>query len=238
MLKDRFADESARPHAQRMLAYVLDCLLRLLHPVTPYVTEEIWQNLAKLAPQRGFDSISPASASVCIADWPELDESWHDETIEQQFALYQSALGAIREVRASQNIANKTSIKFLIRCQPEVAAALKPLGGFFSSMAKADLVGMGPDVQAPETNAVLAKKQFEVLVDLEGLIDYAAEVKRLEKEQTNLEKSIGGKERQLGNEKFVAAKPDLAAEIRISLDQAKEQLATVIVALEKMKAKI
>jgi valyl-tRNA synthetase len=238
MLKDRFADEAARPHAQRMLAYVLDCLLRLLHPVMPYVTEEIWQNLAKLAPERGFDSVAPASASVCVAAWPELDESWHDETIEEQFALYQSALGAIREVRASQNIANKKSIKFLIRCQPEVAAALKPLGGFFSSMAKADLVGMGPDVEAPETNAVLAKKQFEILVDLEGLIDYGAEVKRLEKEQGNLEKSIGGKERQLGNEKFVAAKPDLAAEIQISLAQAKEQLVTVIAALEKMKAKI
>ncbi|MCL4139902.1 UNVERIFIED_CONTAM: hypothetical protein GTU68_062505 [Idotea baltica] len=238
MLKDRFADEAARPHAQRMLAYVLDCLLRLLHPVMPYVTEEIWQNLAKLAPQRGFESVSPASESVCIADWPKLDASWHDETIEDQFALYQSALGAIREVRASQNIANKKSIKFLIRCQPEVAAALEPLGGFFSSMAKADLVGMGPDVEAPETNAVLAKKRFEILVDLEGLIDYAAEVKRLEKEQGNLEKSIGGKERQLGNEKFVAAKPDLAAEIQISLAQAKEQLATVTAALEKMKSKV
>ena len=54
MLKDRLADESLRPHAQRMLAYSLDCLLRLLHPVMPFITEEIWQNLAKLCPERGF----------------------------------------------------------------------------------------------------------------------------------------------------------------------------------------
>ena len=237
MLKDRFEDADARPHAQRMLAYSLDCLLRMLHPVMPFVTEEIWQNLAKLAPERGFDSLEPAAESIAIAAWPELPGEWQDSEIENRFALYQTALSALREIRASQQIGNKKKVNFLVRCQTEIANALQPLAGYFSRMAAADLVDMGPNVAEPDVNAVLAKPDFEILVDLEGLIDISAEIKRLEKEQANLEKSIGGKQRQLGNEKFVAAKPDLAEEIRVSLKQAEEQLATVVASLEKLRAR-
>lgn len=237
MLKDRFEDEDARPHAQRMLAYSLDCLLRLLHPMMPFVTEEIWQNLAKLAPERGFDSVSAPAQSISIANWPELNASWQDKSIEQQFSLYQSALGAIREIRASQNLGNKNKINFLVRCESNIADSLQPLAGYFSRMAAADLVGMGPDAIEPETNAILAKPDFEIMVDLDGLIDVESEIKRLEKEKTNLEKSISSKERQLGNEKFVAAKPNLAEEIRSGLVSAKEQHTTVIASLDKWLAK-
>ncbi len=238
MLKDRFADADARPHAQRMMAYTLDCLLRLLHPVMPFVTEEIWQNLAKLCPERGFEKIEAAAESVSIAAWPELDESWFDESIEQQFSLFQSALGAIREIRASQNIGKKREVDFVIRCSNQIAGSLEPLGRFFGAMAKANLTDLGPDVEPPETNAVLAKGDFEILIDLDGLIDPVAEVKRLEKEEASLEKSIASKERQLGNEKFVSAKPDLAEEIRTSLIQAQEQIAIVRESLAKMKSKL
>ena len=103
MLKDRFSDESAKPHAQRMLAFTLDCLLRLLHPVMPFITEEIWQNLAKLAPQRGLTTVDPASECLIAAEWPTLDPSWQDAEIESQFAIYQKTLGALREIRSRQN---------------------------------------------------------------------------------------------------------------------------------------
>ena len=238
MMKDRFADEAARPHAQRMMAYTLDCLLRMLHPVMPYVTEEIWQNLAKLCPQRGFESIAPATESITIAAWPELDAGWSDESIEGQFGLFQSALGAIREIRASQNIGKKEQVNFVVRCQPDIAKSLEPLGRFFGGMAKATMTAIGPDVETPEINAVLTKGNLEILVDLDGLIDLAAEVKRLEKEIASLEKSIGGKQRQLSNEKFVAAKPELAEEIRGSLKQVEEQIEILRASLEKMKGKL
>ena len=237
MLKDRFADESLRPHAQRMMAYTLDCLLRLLHPVMPFITEEIWQILAKLCPDRGFDSVDSQSACIIAAPWPELDPGWQKPEIENQFALYQSTLGALREIRARQNLGNKKKVKFSIKCESDVADLLKPLGGYFSSMANADLIEMGAGVKPPETNATLAKPNMEIYVDLDGLIDVGAEIKRLEKEEASVTKSIAGKERQLGNEKFVANKPELAAEIRISLAQAKEQLAAIIEALKKLRDK-
>lgn len=233
MLKDRFADEALRPAAQRIFAFSLDWLLRLLHPIMPFVTEEIWQNLAKLAPQRGFDSIDTPTESICIATWPQARESWHNPSIEKQFSLYQDALKALREVRASQNVDKKLTVEFLIRCSQETADLLQPLSGYFGSMAASELVAMGPDVVAPEIGAVLAKPDFEILVNLEGLIDINSEIKRLEKEQANLEKSINSKSRQLSNERFVAAKPDLAKEIQTELVQVQEQLKVVQASLKQ-----
>ena len=115
---------------------------------------------------------------------------------------------------------------------------MEPLGSYFSRMANADLVTMGPDVEPPETSATRTRPNMEIYVDLEGLIDVGAEVERLEKEQANLEKSIISKKRQLGNEKFVAAKPELATQIRVGLEQTEAQLTTIVESLDKLKKKI
>ena len=237
MLKDRFADKEKRPHAQRMLAYSLDCLLRLLHPVMPFITEEIWQNLARICPQRGWNEIETANRCLINAAWPKLNPTWQDDAIENQFALYQVALGDLREIRNSQNIGNKKKVKFSIKCTADIADLLRPLGVYFSRMANSELIELGPSAEAPETSATRTTADMEIYVDLDGLIDIGVEVKRLEKEKANLEKSISSKQRQLANEKFVAAKPDLADEIRNGLQQAESQLAT-IAELQKMIAKL
>jgi valyl-tRNA synthetase len=238
MLKDRFADEEKRPHAQRMLAYSLDCLLRLLHPVMPFITEEIWQNLARICPQRGWNEIETANPCLINAAWPKLNPTWQDDAIENQFALYQTALGDLREIRNSQNIGNKKKVKFSIKCTADIADLLRPLGVYFSRMANSELIELGPAAEVPETSATRTTADMEIYVDLDGLIDIEAEVKRLEKEKANLEKSISSKQRQLANEKFVAAKPDLADEIRNGLQQAESQLATIAESLQKMIAKL
>jgi valyl-tRNA synthetase len=238
MLKDRFADEEKRPHAQRMLAYSLDCLLRLLHPVMPFITEEIWQNLARICPQRGWNEIETANPCLINAAWPKLNPTWQDDAIENQFALYQTALGDLREIRNSQNIGNKKKVKFSIKCTADIADLLRPLGVYFSRMANSELIELGPAAEVPETSATRTTADMEIYVDLDGVIDIEAEVKRLEKEKANLEKSISSKQRQLANEKFVAAKPDLADEIRNGLQQAESQLATIADSLQKMIAKL
>ncbi len=69
-VKTRLRDPLTRPIAQRVLAALLDSLCRLLHPIMPFVTEQIWQPLGQLAPSRGCPSPRPAEPSVCIAAWP------------------------------------------------------------------------------------------------------------------------------------------------------------------------
>ena len=107
IMKDRFADDAQRPHAQRMMAFALDQLLKLLHPFIPFITEEIWQMLADFAPERGLESTANANPHLITAAWPTIDSRWQDQAIEAEFATFQSALGALREIRSRQNVPPK-----------------------------------------------------------------------------------------------------------------------------------
>ena len=235
MLKERFADESARPHAQRMMAYTLDCLIRLLHPIIPFITEEIWTHLSSLCPERGLEQVNACTDSIMIAPWPELAMDWQDNAIEKQFSQFQLTLGALREIRSRQNLPPKKQIQFSIRCQPEFADLIQPLGTFFSSMASADLCEISEQVSPPKINATVALPNMEIFVDLAGLIDMNAETKRLEKERARLEGMINGKEKQLANENFVNnAKPEVVVKVKESLGQIRDQLKTVGEALKDL----
>ncbi len=234
ILKDRFADPARRPHAQRILVFALDQLLRLLHPMMPFVTEAIWEQLNRFAKVRGLDSVEEASDCLIGASWVEIDEKWANPEIETQFARFQTVLGSLREIRSRQNLPPKKDIKFSIRGDEDYCESIKPMAGYFSSMASAELISMGPQVEAPEINALIAQGGIEIFVDLAGLIDVDAEIKRLEKEKLKLVGNIGGKEKKLSNEKFVSSAPaEIVQRERDSLEQLEERLAKVESALEK-----
>jgi len=235
ILKDRLADATARPLAQRMLAFTLDRLLKLLHPVLPFVTESIWQNLGQIASQRGLLSIEIPSACLITAPWPQLDPQWQSAEIEQQFALFQQTLGALREIRAKQNLPPRKEIRFVIRTEQEFADPLQGMASYFKRMAAADLVDIGGAVQPPTINAPFVLKQLEIYVDLQGLIDVTAETKRLEKEQKKLAAGIEGRKNKLANEKFIAsAPPEIIERERVGLAQMAEQLQAVELALQRL----
>ena len=113
--KARFAVPEQREVAQRVLAHALDTLLRLLHPMIPFLTEEVWQLLGSVAPNRGLAPTASVE-SVCIAPWPEADESHIDTDIEQQFAQFQAVMSAVRNIRTENNIPPKESVNFSVRC--------------------------------------------------------------------------------------------------------------------------
>ena len=235
MLKDRFADEAQKPVAQRLLAHTLDSLLRLLHPIIPFITEDIWQILQKVAPQRGLPDPQPASECLIGADWPTVDASHIDTDIEAQFARFQKGLAALREIRARQNIGPKKSVELVIRCSDEVRDSLQPMAGYFSSMANSNVREIGAEVAVPKINAPLALPEMELFVDLAGLIDVEAETKRLEKERSRIEGMIGGKEKKLSNASFVDRAPaDVVEREREGLAQLKEQLAVISEALNEL----
>ncbi|MFO0262096.1 MAG: valine--tRNA ligase, partial [Planctomycetota bacterium] len=154
--------------------------------------------------------------------------------IEAQFALFQDALGALREIRARQNIAPKKEIACVIRCDQQTAERLRPLAIYFGQLANATLGDLGPAVSTPQLGAQVAVGAAEVHVDLTGLINVEAELKRLEKEKVRIEGSLAGKEKMLSNEKYVAAKPEEAEKIREQLAQLREQLTAVAGSLETL----
>ena len=235
MCKERLNDDQQRAVAQRMLAHALDTLVRLLHPIIPFLTEEVWQLLGEFAPQRGL-SPQAAAESVMIAAWPAVDSQHRLPEIEQQFARFQAALGAIREIRSRQNIGPKQPIEFSVQCDAETAALLQPMEPYFESMAGATNVGWGPQVIAPPTSAQVTLPGLEVFVDLKDFIDVDAEKVRIQKQLERLKSSIAGKEKKLANDNFVQRAPaEVVERERASLDAIKQQLVTVEAALEALR---
>ena len=235
MLKPRLADQALRKPAQRILAAALDQLLRLLHPIMPFITEEIWQLLGTVAAERGWSEIDSSAASIMIADWPEAVVGDIDPKIESQFAQFQATLGALREIRARQQLDNKTTIEFCVKCNEETANRLRAMEAYFEAMANARLLSAGTSIEAPKINATLALEGLDIYVNLQGLIDVSAESNRLEKEKSKLSGQIHGREKKLSNDKFVSNAPaEIVARERESLERMKIQLQKIENALDAL----
>jgi valyl-tRNA synthetase len=222
-----------------VLAHTLDCLVRLLHPLVPFVTEEIWQRLGGIAPRRGLSAGRDAAESVMIADWPQSDPRHMNPQIEARFARFQEVLGGLREVRSRQNIPPKTPIKFAVRCDAAAESLLRPMEPYFSGMAGASSTDWGPGVVPPAAAASFTAGGLEVFVDLAEHIDPVAEIARLTKEAARLDGAIAGKQKQLANENFVSRAPaDVIQKERAALAQLIDQRAAAAAGLEAMQRRV
>ena len=238
--KPRLSDESLRATTQSVIAHGLDTLLRLLHPTMPFVTESIWGFLNEAAPRRGLPEPVEPGEFAMLAAWPKADSTHHDESIERQFSEFQQVVGAIRRIRASQNIPPRETVPVAIRCTESSQSLLEPMRSYFEGLAGAEIVALGPRAGAFETDAPLALTaiDIDVHVDLEQFIDVEAELSRLEKLHGQLIKQITGKQQKLRNENFVARAPeDVVTRERESLADLQRQLKSVDGDIEKLKAK-
>jgi len=242
MAKGRLADEadaSTRATAQRVLAHALDTLMRLLHPMVPFITEEIWQLLGRAAPKRGLPHPSAAPSSIMSATWPVVNPAHVDAASETRFAVFQKVLAALREIRSRQNIPPRKSLQFSVRCDQATADLLVQLASYFKSMASAEPTGWGPDIEPPATSAHVQVGQFHVFVDLAGLIDRAAEKKRLEKELDKTTKMADAKRKKLGNANFVERAPaDVVERERASLAQLEQTIESLKASLAELGANV
>jgi valyl-tRNA synthetase len=240
MTKARFGVPEQRTTAQRVLAHALDVLMRLLHPMMPFLTEEVWQLLGEVAPSRGIAKTQAAAESVCIAPWPIAETAHQDASIEAQFADFQAVLGALREVRQAQNIPSKEELTFTVRCDDVTAKLLAPMQPYFAQMAKATGTSWGPSAAAPDVAAsrTLAGRNgaLEVHVDVSRFIDVVAERKKLEKEREEKSKFADSIHKKLSNKAFVDKAPAAVVdEQRAKLAEIEAQLASVTAALAKLK---
>jgi len=239
MIKQRLGDADAAPIAQRVLAHALDTLLRLLHPMMPFLTEDVWQRLAEFAPQRGLVDPQPPAESVMVAEWPRAIDAHRDPTIEASFGRFQEVLRGVREIRSRQNVPPRQSVDFCVRCDDETAALLQPMEPYFASMAAANALGWGPKVEPPAVNANAVLPGLEIFVDLEGLIDVEAEIARKRKELEKLDAQIAGKQKKLSNDNFISRAPaDVVERERETLTQLQEKqsaLTELLATLAKSK---
>jgi valyl-tRNA synthetase len=237
MVKSRLADGAARPAAQRVLAHTLDTLLRLLHPMIPFVTEEVWQRLAQAAPERGLDVPQRAPQSIIIAAWPQCDAGRRDAEIEARFARFQDVLRVVRDIRSRQNIPPRKPLEFAVRCDAATADLLRPMEPYFLGMAAARPSGWGPDVQIPALAAGGTAAGMEIFVDLADLIDVPAEMERQRQELTRLDGLLAAKRKKLENQSFLARAPAAVVQgEREALKDLEDQHAAAMATLGRLSA--
>jgi valyl-tRNA synthetase len=183
--------------AQAVLAYCFDAALRLLHPVVPFITEELWQKLPGRLPD----------ALLVTAAWPELLAGFENGEAERQFALVQEAISSIRMLRVEARVPPKTRLRVTVNPQSERARGALA-GERETVMRLAQLSELGFDGKRSQAgaHAVLADGT-EVFVALEGAIDLEQECRRLSTERERLERQLVGLAAKLSNENFVARAP-------------------------------
>jgi valyl-tRNA synthetase len=202
----------------------------------PFITEEMWQLLNKVAPQRGLDKLDKPNPWLITTSWPEADLKRQNPETEARFAVFQQALGAIREIRSRQNIATKQPLEFCIKCDAATAKLLEPMRAYFQSMTNATATGFGETITIPPTHAKSALPGLEIYVDLAGLIDVKAELAKNEQEEKKLIGLIKAKQSKLDNHSYVSRAPaNVVQADRDSLAQLQDQLASVRSALAALR---
>jgi valyl-tRNA synthetase len=196
-VKPRLAagDQSARA-ASAVLLHAWDTVLRLLHPVVPFITEELWQKL----PGRR------AGELLISAPWPTPDRQRIDPRVEAEFGAVQQAITAIRNIRAEYRVSPKVKLAAAIRAAGPAAR------GVFESerdtiVRLAQLESVTSDGAALQGAHAVLSDGSEVVVALTGAIDLGQECRRLSDELTRLDKQLEGLVAKLANEQFIARAP-------------------------------
>jgi valyl-tRNA synthetase len=232
MSKGRLRAAGTRPLAQRLLVGVLDTILKLVHPIMPFVAESIWQALADAAFERGLPAPDPAAESVVIAPWPELPASWKDAETGRRMARMQELVRIVREIRNRYTVDARTNLDVYVRCNSAVADDFRTLMPFITMLAGVGRLECGPETHKPPQAASHVHPEFEAYVSLRGLIDVAEESNRLEKQLAEKRKHLQGAQAKLGNANFVGKAPpeivqqqqDLVADLQNQIKAIEENL--------------
>lgn len=208
LVKSRL-DESttgmAKESARTVIVEVLDESMRLLHPICPFISEEIWQ----LLPDKGTRK-SRGYEFCAIAPYPVVNLELVDQKAEADITFLQEIVVALRNAKQESNLpAQKKTPAFILTDSQERIELLKKYRPVISRLAiiedpVLDIQGV---TQIPELSAVNAGSNFEVAIPLEGLLDIKLETQRLFKELTKLEKEIVSLSGRLQNEGFVSKAP-------------------------------
>ncbi len=226
--KPRMQDTKQKNTAQNVLAFVLDEILRLLHPFVPFITEGIFQKLSKIAAERKLADLAEAknSKSLAAAQWPGQIDSLVDEEAEKEIELVQEAIRTIRDIRSGRNIPPKKLLIVSARTQQESADILNRNAKLIEQLAGVKKFEAGTETAKPENAAVAISGTTEVYVH--DAIDTKAEKAKLEKQKQQFKEAQKNLEKKLSNQDFVSkAKPEIVAKTREKLAEVSEQLQTV-----------
>ena len=208
-----------RVAAQNMLIHVLDSALKLLHPFMPFITEEIWQKL----PQD--------EDSIMVSAFPEYREAQTNEAIEKEMAVIMEVITGIRNIRGEMNLNPGLKLNVLVKTQNSaIQQTLQYHGEYVRELARVEQLETGPNIEKPKVSASSVLGEMDLIIPLEGMMDFQEERKRIEKELKKIEKDLIFLDKKLSNPDFVKKAPvdiiekDEQRKKSLSLKQAKLEI--------------
>ncbi|RME33017.1 MAG: valine--tRNA ligase, partial [Gammaproteobacteria bacterium] len=222
VLTDEEASEARKRGTRHTLITVLDAILRLWHPIMPFVTEAIWQRVKGVAGLEG--------ETIMLASYPEADPALEDPSALEEMAWVQQFILGVRRIRAEMDIAPSRRLPLLVTGGSEQESRWREENRrYLEVLARLEgITELAPGAEPPEAATALAG-ETQLLIPLAGLIDKEAELARLEKEIGRLEQEIGRISGKLANTSFVEKAPPAVVE------KERGRLAEVQTALEKLR---
>lgn len=218
LVKPRLAEEGRRL-ALSVVCHCLDMIVRMLHPIMPYITEEIWQRL----PHKG--------ESIMVASWPEPDDSFIDDLAERELDILMRATIAVRNIRSEMKLPPSKPLECLVSCErARETEIFKAHGSYVSRLANLSPLDarIKADRPAASASAVVAPG-VTVAIPLGDMIDIGVEKKRLKKEIDKVGAELAKLEKQLADKKFTSRAP---AEVVDAARRKKENWSSKVSRLE------
>ncbi len=225
-------DEAAKNTTRKVLWTVLSETLILLHPTTPFITQEIWSALPR---PEGDDR----SDDIATLAFPEMRPELRNPDALAEMELFMGVVSGVRNIRTELLIEPARKLDLLVRTVSEAdKVVLEANIDLIKSLGRLENVTIGADVKGPKASGSTVVQGNEIYVPLEGVVDFDAELARLEKNIVKIEKTRVGVEKKLGNPGFVNNAPEAVVEKEkaklaemdeelAKLTQLKERLASV-----------
>lgn len=230
MVKPRLygEDANAKSAALYTLTYVLEKILKLLHPYMPFITEEIYTHLPTV------------EGCIIVSEWPKYNEEDNMAEEEDMMNLLMEGIRSIRNVRAEMNVPPSKKAKLIIIPSEEKIEAIELGKDYFITLASASNVEIAKDKSnVPEDAVGVVIDGVEIFIPLNELVDFEKEIERLSKEKKKLEGEIKRVNGKLANQGFLAKAPEsLIEEEKAKKEKFEEMIKSVEERLTNLESKI
>ncbi|PKN72682.1 MAG: valine--tRNA ligase [Candidatus Cloacimonetes bacterium HGW-Cloacimonetes-3] len=208
LAKDRLRPEAGLASQQTVKFVLLDVMqkgMRLLHPIMPFITEEIWQGIKAVFPMQ--------EEALIIAEFPEADAAMVDPSINDEMSFVQESITAIRNLRKQVNLPPSQEIELTIRyAEARQQSLFANYMAYFRKLAKVSAIEGGIGIDKPKAAIAAVVRNIEIFLPLSGLIDLETERQRLGKHIDKMEKELSSINSKLNNTNFMAnAKEEVIA---------------------------
>jgi len=222
VLSNDASSEAEKRGTRHTLINVLESLLRLMHPIMPFITDTIWQRVVPLSALKIEDR-----ASIMVQPFPEVDSAKQDDAVLADIEWVKKFIVGIRNIRGEMDISpNKPLNALLKNVSDSDALRLDAAKGFLDKLSKLESVTILTKDDTAPASATALVGEMEILIPMAGLIDKDAELARITKAMEKVEKDVSRTRGKLGNEKFVSNAPEAVIEKeRAKLDEGEKALA-------------